>query len=718
MTVTLSEAAPRDAHRRPRRRPALRRDVHHHTPQPPTARRTRLLTTLGGPGGHPFAVLVAPAGYGKTALLREWCAHDPRPSAWLSLDRRHDDPLLLLRAIARAADEAFARAVDRGIVLVIDDVHKLQDPGALQALAGVVRQPPEGMTIAFASRAELPLPIARLTAEGLVTELRAPALAMTRAEAAELYRAAGIRVDADALDALLRQTEGWPAALSLAAISLGRHAGEQAFARFGGRDRLVADYVRDEILAPLDDEARAFVAGTAALDVITAPLCDAVLERTGSAALLARLQRAGFPFVALDRNGERLRHHRLVRDALLAELRRTAPLLEPVLHRRASDWHERAGEPEAALRHALAAGDGARAGAILWAAAPECVERAASEMLEHWLSLFAPEEIAAQPRLALAAAAAQLGQGQGDLAEHWLRAASAGAEGQIAGGVAALRATLGRDGLDAMRDGAARASAQLATDDPGQALCRLAAGVAAHLSGDRSGARTTLEDGARRAAVHAPQVHALCLAQLALLVLHDGEREEAAGLVTRARAQVERFRLDRYPSSALVLAVSALVRAQRGRIEEAAHDLVPAGALLERLVDFAPWYAAEVELVLARAALRLSDVNEARRRIAQAARRAARITGASTLAEWLDATKADIRAYREATRTLSLSLTGAELKVLQFLPTHLTFRQIGELTCVTANTVKTQANAVYRKLGVRSRSDAVVQARELGLIDA
>ncbi|HEY6887343.1 MAG TPA: hypothetical protein VI300_06170, partial [Solirubrobacter sp.] len=436
------------------------------------------MSALGGPGGRPFAVVIAPAGYGKTTLLRDWCAHDPRPSAWLSLDCRHDDPLVLLRSIASAADEAFSRAAEGGIVLVIDAVEKLRDPAAQETLAGMARQPPAGMTIALASRAELPLPIARLSAGGLVTELRTPALAMTRSEAADFYRAQGIRLDAGALDTLLRQTEGWPAALSLAAISAGRHATEHAFARFDGRDRLMADYLRDEILAPLDDEARAFVAATAPLDMLTPALCDAVLERTGSAALLARLQRSGFPFVALDRNGEQLRHHHLVRDLLEAELHRTSAELEPVLHRRASRWHELAGEPEAALRHALAAGDADQAGAIVWTAAPRCLAGATGETLDRWLRQFAPQDIAARPRLALAAAASQLSQGQGDVADHWLHAAASGApDPAIAGGVAALRAILGRDGLATMSDDSQRASALLEPENPCQALCRLAAGV-------------------------------------------------------------------------------------------------------------------------------------------------------------------------------------------------------------------------------------------------
>src|SRR6185312_13192907 len=136
------------------------------------------------------------------------------------------------------------------------------------------------------------------------------------------------------------------------------------------------------------------------------------------------------------------------------------------------------------------------------------------------------------------------------------------------------------------------------------------------------------------------------------------------------------------------------------------------------LTDFAPWYAAELEVVLARAALKLSDVGAARRHAEAAERLGARIDGADGLREWLRAVEADIEAYRQATCEVSFALTAAELKVLQFLPTHLSFRQIGELTSVTANTVKTQANAVYRKLDVRSRSDAVLRARELGLIEA
>jgi LuxR family maltose regulon positive regulatory protein len=256
----------------------------------------------------------------------------------------------------------------------------------------------------------------------------------------------------------------------------------------------------------------------------------------------------------------------------------------------------------------------------------------------------------------------------------------------------------------------------LAPGCAGQALCRLVEGVGAHLEGDREAARARLEDGARRAAVRAPLIQALCLAQLGLIAYDVHDLDEAEQRLSRARAQLGRYALDRCPAGAPVLAGSALVRAVRGWPEDARRDATAAAALLDRLTDFAPWFAAEVELVLARAELRLSDFPGARRRLAAARRRIERIDGAAVLRDWLRTTEAELATY--AGRSAPAPLTPAELRVLQFLPTHLSFREIGERTALSANTVKTQANTAYRKLDARSRSDAVARARELGLLES
>jgi LuxR family maltose regulon positive regulatory protein len=543
---------------------------------------------------------------------------------------------------------------------------------------------------------------------------------MTRTEAGALLKVAGLQFDRDDIDVLLHHTEGWPAGLALAALSLGDQAvSPGALARFGGGDRLVAEYLRDEVLSGLPAEARRFILRTSVLDVLTPPLCDAVLEQSGSAEMIAQLLRSNFPLVALDRTAERYRYHRLVAEMMRAELHRAEPEVEAALHRRASVWHARSGTREHALKHALAADEVGRAGDLVWADLATSLEHGSSATVEHWLTRFTDAQLAAHPRLALAAAGMQLAYGQGHLAEHWVGAATSDATApeEVRGGVAALRAALGRDGLARMSADTARATALLASDSPCQALCCLLAGVAEHLRGDRELARTRLEEGARRAAVPAPQIHALCLSQLALVALDDNDSEEAARLTTRARSQVSRYGLDRYPTSALVLAVSGLVRAQRGRVEDAGSDLRDAASLLERLTDLAPWYVVEVRIVLARTALRLSEVNEARAWLAAAGRPAARLPEAVVLHEWLREAEARLAEYTRTASRLPSSLTTAELRILQFLPTHLSFREIAERTYVSANTVKTQANAVYRKLGVRSRSEAVTCARQLGLLD-
>jgi LuxR family maltose regulon positive regulatory protein len=269
-----------------------------------------------------------------------------------------------------------------------------------------------------------------------------------------------------------------------------------------------------------------------------------------------------------------------------------------------------------------------------------------------------------------------------------------------------------------MCEDARRASTLLAPENSCQALCRLIAGVADQLRGNREAARAQFEDGARRAAIAAPQVHALCLAQLALLALEDDDWEGAARMITPARSQVTRYGLARYPTSALVLAVSALVCAKHGRFEDAQEDAREAAELCDRLTELAPWYAIEVQIVLGRTALRLSDVSDARDRLADAERLLARARDGEVLHEWLRAAQEDLQAFTHAASPVPVSLTAAELRILHFLPTHLTFREVAERTCVSTNTVKTQANAVYRKLDAVSRSAAVTRALELGLLDA
>ena len=215
-----------------------------------------------------------------------------------------------------------------------------------------------------------------------------------------------------------------------------------------------------------------------------------------------------------------------------------------------------------------------------------------------------------------------------------------------------------------------------------------------------------------------PRVQVLCLAQLALLAIDAGDWEQGPLLASRAMAQVERRELCREPASALVFAVSALVRAHRDRVEDAQADRERAIDLLTALEDHAPWFEVEVRIALARAALRLGDVTGARTLLAEAsraARRARRPAGAHGAGSTTSGRR--LEAFSATALVGPSSLTTAELRVLALLPTHLSFREMGRRLHVSANTIKTHAHAVYRKLDVCSRSEAVLRARETGLLD-
>jgi LuxR family transcriptional regulator, maltose regulon positive regulatory protein len=682
--------------------------------------RPRLLQRLLGCSTAPLALLVAPAGYGKTTLLDEWSNEDPRPFAWVVVDERDNHPAHLLASVARALD-----GIEPPFVLALDDAHHLRASEALRELSAVIERAPAGSQVAVASRRGLELPVGRLRAHRLVVELRAADLAMRPDEAADLLELADLHLDDDGIAGLVRRTEGWPAGLYLAVLSAcdqpHRH---RALKRFAGDDRIVVDYMHDELLSELSAEELAFLTRTSVLDRLTGPLCDAVLGRTGGAATLAAMARSNLLIVPLDRRDEWYRYHRLLGDVLRAELRRREPEAEAGLHGRASAWYAEHGDHERAIEHAIASGDVARAGELMWGHVADFVPQGRLAIMEGWLARFRDAEIRGNASLALVAAAIRLVRGDGNGLWHWAHAADGalrrdGASQQAAeleSALAILRAGRGATGMDRLRDDSAGAYELEAEGSPWRALARLFEGVARHLGGDAEG-RLVLEEAAWRAAATAPAVQALCLAQLALIAIDEDDWDSGEARAALALAQVERVGIAEYPTAALVFAVSGLVRARRGRIDEATADVRRARALLTALSDFFPWYEAETRIVLARAALRLSDVALARNLLTEAARNLRDLPEVPCLDRWLKEARDQAARAASPGATPQLSLTTAELRVLQFLPGHLSIREIAERLYVSPNTVKTHARAVYRKLDASSRAEAVVRAREAGFLD-
>jgi LuxR family maltose regulon positive regulatory protein len=343
-----------------------------------------------------------------------------------------------------------------------------------------------------------------------------------------------------------------------------------------------------------------------------------------------------------------------------------------------------------------------------------------------WLEHFSSTQIAAEPALAAVAAHSSLASGDIRMAEHWglaaagslARAVPPPSVASLPAGVAIIEAAVGRHGVLPMGRDAARAYQLEPQDSPWRSLCCLFLGVSDHLVGDRALAREHLEEGVHRSAPQAPNVEALCLVQLATITAEEGDWQTGAELVERAVTQVDGNGLGAYPTSALVFAVSAAVRSHIGYVDEGKRDLHRATRLMAMLNDFIPWYAAETRIALARAALQLADIRLARTLLAEASHLARRVPDATVFRAWLDEIWEQVDTAAASTLSGSAALTMAELRILRFLPTHLSFREIGLRLHVSTNTVKTQAHAVYRKLGVCTRSQAVTRAGEIGLIDA
>jgi LuxR family transcriptional regulator, maltose regulon positive regulatory protein len=710
--------------------------------------RPRLLRRLAE-ARCPLALIAAPAGYGKTTLLEQWERADPRPFAWVTLDRGARHGGALVAAVEEALDRAApvtaryrddsarsgrsSAAVALGrltrslearppFVLVLDDLQKLGGEGAAEMLARLARAVPRGSVLALSSRTEPPLPLGRVRANRALTEIRTHDLVMTTGEAAELLERCAVTLSEADEKALAHKTEGWAAGLYLAAVAVrGQRDRSSGVEHFGGDDSIVADYLRDEVLSQLPEASVAFLTQASVLDRLSGPVCDFVLERSGSGQLLSSIGHRDLLLVPRDRAGEEFRCHALLAQMLRAELRRAQPDLERQLHRRASDWYARQADFDRAMHHAVAAGDAARAGVLLRAGAPECVSIGRNRKMEQWLAGFTRAQIAAESSLALAAANNHFLNGELDEIRAWDSAASRALDDTPAAertaaqeaSVELLHAMSVRGGLLEMGHAAARAFELEPEDSPWRALCCLLDGVSRHLTGDPEGAEALFEEGVRRGAVAAPNMQTLCLAQLALLASERDDHESAAAFAARALAQVAHYALADRPSSALVFAVSAAIRARRGRIEEAQQDAHEARRLLGMLADFIPWYEGQTSVALAYAGIRLSDYSGAREQLTAAGRVARRLPDAVLLHDEISSASEKL----EAAVARPGLLTTAELRILGFLPTHLSFREIAAQLYVSANTVKTQAHAVYRKLDAASRSEAVAHAARLGLLD-
>jgi LuxR family maltose regulon positive regulatory protein len=689
-----------------------------------SVRRGELLRRFDEERECPLIVVQAPAGYGKTTLLAQWAQENERPCAWVTVDNADADPGVLAASIAHALGAGQIKP-DRGesFALILDDVHVVGSSVLRETVRDVLGWLPEGAQLVVSSRCEPALALGRMRARGEVVEMDINDLSMSPAEAAEALRLAGLDPELTQCRTLVHRAEGWPAALALAAAWARRSRPSDGVEPLSGDDRLFSEYFGAEVLVSLSPEMLRFLSQTSVLDRLSGPLCDDVLGRDGSAAMLARLARRNVPLRPLDSRHEWYRLHGLFRETLQTNLRLAEPARARILHRQAADWYRGAGNVEDALDHAARAGDLDGAGELLWTNLPGFLANGRTSVVQQWLSGVAVEGFTGSAQLALAAAHNHLAIGRVAVAEQWSRCAAARlterperATAPEAGAVLIVHAWAARSGATQMGESASEAYELLPEDSPWRASCCFLRGTAALLRDDQPRAELWLQEGAVRGAVLAPDMASLCLAQLAVVATERGEMELASDFAQRAHTLIAEHDLAGRPTSALVFATWADAAMREGRVDEAKAAAARCLSLVRQVEDSLAWFGAEARILLARVSLALGHVATARELLADASRLARRIPDVIVFERWFTAAWAQFDERAENALAGVALLTTAELRVLRFLPTHYSFHEIAQRLHVSSNTVKTHVHAVYRKLDASSRSEAVANATSAGLL--
>jgi LuxR family maltose regulon positive regulatory protein len=409
--------------------------------------RARLAERLRAGTESALLLVSAPAGFGKTTLLTEWLGSGPAPgerlTAWLSLDAGDNVATAFWTYVTTALHRICADVggtalellsasqpppvetvlatlindisrLDHDVVLVLDDYHVIEAGEVHEGVAHLLDHHPPQLHVVIAARADPPLPLARLRARGQLVEVERPTLRFTAAETATyLNDVMGLGIEVQDVTVLEERTEGWIAALKLAALSMQGRSDTSAFiAGFAGDDRYVVDYLVEEVLQRQPERDRDFLLQTAVLDRLCGPLCDAVTGQDDGRATLERLDRGNLFLIPLDDRRQWYRYHHLFADVLRRRLVDEQPLQVPELHHRASRWYAEHGERSAAIGHALAGGDPHTAADLIEASVTDMMSRRQERTLKQWLQALPAEVVRARPvvHMALVRALMSLGE--------------------------------------------------------------------------------------------------------------------------------------------------------------------------------------------------------------------------------------------------------------------------------------------------------------------
>jgi LuxR family transcriptional regulator, maltose regulon positive regulatory protein len=719
--------------------------------------RRALLDRLNGEMSAKLVLVAAPAGWGKTSLLRDWCASgDAHRTAWLSLDRGDNDlgrfwsgVIAALRTVYpavgadtlhvlmapgdKSADSALPTLINdlarvpKRFTLVIDDLHLITSEVIREWFRFLVDHLPPTLGLIAATRVDPALPLARMRARGELAELRADDLRFSEAETAQLLNGTlGLALPPVEIQALHQRIEGWAAGLYLAGLSLrGRKDPAQLIGGITGDSRQIVDYFAAEVLDEQAPRIRSFLLRTSVLDRFSGPLCDAVTGATGSQELLQELEGSQLFLVPLDTTRRWYRYHTLFAELLRHELDQSKPGLAQLLHRRASAWHRQHGSVIAAIDHAFSAGDLADVRELLVSNWQRLLSEGLIETVDSWLNRLPPRMVTEDSRLCLIRAWLACFLGRVDEVEPWLTAVEAAAPaGPFRGGpvtvesaAAMLRAqSCHMQGDLAMAESASRHA--LALEEKGSPRWRAAAlalvGVSLFWRGRDAEALPYLErvaDPTRPPDSNLASVWAVgCLAAIAA---REGDLESCEHRLRQASLLAVDHDLGSYWMTATAVTTSAELLAGSGELAEAG-EAARHALVLARRGRSRP-EAAHALLCLARLSLRAGDLDEARARTREARDIVTGCADPGILGGLLAQAET---AAGPPSPTLGLQpgsrgrdrqpdgLTARETEVLGLLAAGHTNSEIAAQLVLSVYTVERHLQNAYRKIGARNRADA------------
>ncbi|MEV7326369.1 LuxR C-terminal-related transcriptional regulator [Streptomyces sp. NPDC093970] len=721
----------------------------HLLPRPRLSRRLDAVT-------EPVVVVRAPAGAGKTVLLAEWSRDlaAREECAWLSLDTYDNVPGRLWNGILGAlrrlrpglpesADGAawtlaawleevlpdLLTGLDGGspLTLVLDGLESITDAEALHSMGAFLARLPRGLRVVLSTRHTPGTPLPALRARGTVAELDQHDLRFTLDEARQVVTGLlGTDCPEQTLGAVYEATEGWAAGLCVMGRALRRSGAEPGAADLARARQEVAEYLTTEVLDRLTTEQRDFLLRTSVLDVLRTGPCQALTgERAG--VLLRELARTVHLLVPVASETPAYRRHRALTSLLSDVLGSETPDAATRLHEAAASWYSRQGETTEAVRHFLLAGDRDAAVAVVLGDWEEAIAAGRGADVTGWLGLLPSRAVAADARLCVVAAMADLAEGAPDTGRLWLdvaRLRQSGRQPVGTGGTVSGASAVAQTVANCLRGEVLAADrlgeAAVAGTPPltyWHALACTARGTALLWSRRYAEAEELLAEATRDAYAAG---HGLALVRAlgsrALCALLSGRCERARTLSDEAVREAEVSGLQRHFVAAPAHLARAGVLLEDGSVDGAARSLAAAEAALARFAPTGsePHLRTLYHLVRARVEHARHDTEAERNSRAEAERAAKACVFPETLMDLMPETTEHEPPAPAAAGPEDLSL--GERRVLRALCGPLTLREIAAELYVSHNTVKTQVRSIFRKLGAHTRSGAVARARECGVL--